>query len=121
MAMNDFFTTREVDGVAIVTFQQPQILDAVTIERMAAGLKELLNRQSQDRVVFDFANVTYLSSSALGMLIGLQRRALQGKKQLKFAGIRDEIMEVFRITKLDTVFDIYRDAKSASEACRKNL
>jgi hypothetical protein len=30
-------------------------------------------------------------------------------------------MEVFRITKLDTVFDIYRDAKSASEACRKNL
>lgn len=121
MAMDDFFTVREDEGVVIVTLQQPQILDAVTIERMAAGLKELFDRDAHDRFVFDFANVTYLSSSALGILIGLQRRAVQGKKQLKFAGIREGIMEVFRITKLDTVFDIYKDAKSASEASRKNL
>jgi len=121
MATDEFFTTHEVDGAVVVTFQQRQILDAVTIERMAAGLKELLDRKAREHFVFDFAHVTYLSSSALGVLIGLQRRALQGQKQLKLAGIRDEIMEVFHITKLDTVFDIYKDAKAAVEACRKNL
>jgi hypothetical protein len=30
-------------------------------------------------------------------------------------------MEVFRITKLDTVFDIYKDSAGAVEAFRKNL
>ena len=55
------------------------------------------------------------------MLIGLQRRVVQGKGRLKVAGINEEVMEVFRITKLDTVFDIYRDAPAAIEAFRKNL
>jgi anti-sigma B factor antagonist len=69
----------------------------------------------------DFDRVAYLSSSALGMLIGLQRRVLQRKGQMKLAGIDPEVMEVFRITKLDTVFDIYKDEPSAVEAFRKNL
>ncbi len=55
------------------------------------------------------------------MLIGLQRRIVHRKASVKLAGINDEVMEVFRITKLDTVFDIYRDRASAVEAHRKNL
>ena len=121
MATDDFYATRTVDGVCIVTFRQSHILDAVTIERMAASLKDLVDQAAERRFVFDFASVTYLSSSALGMLIGLQRHFAQRKETLKLAGINPEIMEVFRITKLDTVFDIYKDVDAAVEACRKNL
>jgi len=46
---------------------------------------------------------------------------MQRKGRLKLAGIHPEVMEVFRITKLDTVFDIYKDAPSAIETFRKNL
>ena len=37
---------------------------------------------------------------------------------MKLAGINDEVMEVFRITKLDTVFDIYMDEAGALQAFR---
>ncbi len=118
MTTDQFFGTKEVDGVTIVVFRQAQILDAVTIERLSAGLKDLLDGAESKQFIFDFSQVNYLSSSALGMLIGLQRRVVQPGGSLKLSGIREDIMEVFRITKLDTVFDIYRDIPSALEAFR---
>jgi len=121
MPTDSLYVTHEVGDVTVVSFQQTQILDAMTIERMGTTLKQLIATNTSGRFVFDFSHVTYMSSSALGMLIGLQRRILQEQAQLKLCGVRDDIMEVFRITKLDTVFDIYKDAHAAVEAFRKNL
>jgi len=121
MATDKLYTTHDIEGVVVVTFQQSHILDAMTIEHMATSLKELIEASQQAKFIFDFARVTYLSSSALGMLIGLQRRIAQQKAAVKLAGIHDDIMEVFHITKLDTVFEIYKDGHAALEAYRKNL
>ena len=121
MATDRLYDTNEVDGVMVVTFRQSQILDAMTIERMSSTLKELISSHEGGKFVFDFSNVTYMSSSALGMLIGLQRRVAQNDASLKLTGIQDEIMEVFRITQLNTVFDIYNNTDAAVEAFRKNL
>ena len=121
MATDKLYTVQEADDVTLVTFQQSHILDAMTIESMSTTLKELIGTSEAGKFIFNFARVTYLSSSALGMLIGLQRRVAQRKAVVKLAGIHDDIMEVFRITRLDTVFDIYRDGAAALEAFRKNL
>jgi anti-sigma B factor antagonist len=34
---------------------------------------------------------------------------------MKLCSIQPELLEVFRITRLDTVFEIYKDARSALE------
>jgi len=121
MPTDDFLDVRMVDGTTVINFRSSHILEAVTIDRISMSLKEMIAAAQVGRFVIGFDQVTYLSSSALGMLISLQRRVAQRKGQLKLAGIRDEVMEVFRITKLDTVFDIYNDVDSAVEAFRKNL
>ena len=118
---DDSYTSKCIDGVRVVSFNQSQILDAVAIDRLSANLKEHIDSSPEKQYVLFFGAVSYLSSSALGMLIGLQRRFAQRGGDVKLAGIHDEIMEVFRITKLDTVFDIYKDVQSAVEAHRKNL
>jgi anti-sigma B factor antagonist len=120
MATDEFCEVRVVDGISIIRFRSSHILEAVTIDRIASRLKELVDAAPGGRFVVDFDQVTYLSSSALGMLISLQRRVAQRKAQLKLAGIRDDVMEVFQITKLDTVFDIYKDVDSAVDAFRSN-
>jgi len=121
MATDNLYHTREVDDVVVVTFRQNQILNAMTIGRMSRGLKDLVEAREGGRFVFDFSRVTYMSSSALGMLIGLQRRVARKGARLKLTGIQDDIMEVFRITQLDRVFDIYKGTDAAVEAFRKNL
>jgi anti-sigma B factor antagonist len=121
MATEEFYSARQVDGINVVTFRMGHILDAVAIDRMATSLKELIDASADARFVFDFQYVTYLSSSALRMLIELQRRIGQGKARMKLAGISDDLMELFRMTKLDTWFDIYKTSEAAVEAQRKNL
>jgi len=120
MATEEFYGARVVDGINVVTFRQGHILDAVAIDRMASNLKELVHAAPQGRYVFDFQHVTFLSSSALRMLIELQRLIGLGKARMKLAGLNDDLMEPFRQTKLDTWFDIYKNVEAAIEASRKN-
>jgi len=120
MATDELFLSHVTDGILVVTFGQSHVLDAVAIERMSAAVKELVKNAPQAMFLFDFQHVPYLSSSALGMLIGLHHRIVQRQGRLKLAGITPEVMEVFRVTKLDSVFDICPDAASAIEAFRNN-
>jgi anti-anti-sigma factor len=120
MSTDALYATKRVNGILVIIFRQNQMLNAVTIEQVSAGLKELIDAADEEKFVVDFSQVDYLSSSALGMLISLQRRVMQKKGQIRLSGISQEIMEVFHITKLDTVFDIYKDAVAAVEAFRSS-
>jgi anti-sigma B factor antagonist len=120
MANGEWYVQQNVGDVAVISFSQDHILDAVLIEKMGASLKALVDSEPRGKFVLDFDGVNYLSSSALGMLISLQKKvALKGGK-LKLAGIRDSIMEVFHITKLDEVFDIYKNEGVAIDAFGRN-
>jgi len=121
MANGEWYVQRNDGDVAIVSFSQDHILDAVLIEKMGASLKALVDSEPRSKFVLDFNNVDYLSSSALGMLISLQKKVALKSGQLKLAGIKESIMEVFRITKLDEVFDIYKTEGAAVDAFQRSV
>ena len=120
MANGEWYVQRNEGDVAVIGFSQDHILDAVLIEKMGASLKALVDSEPRTKFVLDFGGVDYLSSSALGMLISLQKKVSMKSGQLKLAGIKDSIMEVFRITKLDEVFDIYKTEAIAIGAFGRN-
>jgi len=68
------------------------------------------------RIVVDLSGVSYMDSSGVATLIeGLQMcNKYNGK--LVVAGLRQNVREVFELTKLDKIFEIYKDAKSALTA-----
>jgi anti-sigma B factor antagonist len=121
MATDEMFSSHSTGDILVVTFRQSHALDAVAVDRMSAGVKELIKNAPEAKFLFDFQHVPYLSSSALGMLIGLHHRIVQRQGRLKLAGINPEVMDVFRVTKLDTVFEIHKDAASAIEAFRQDV
>ena len=121
MANGEWYVQQNVGDVAVIGFSQEHILDAVMIEKMGASLKALIDSEPRSQFVLDFDGVNYLSSSALGMLISLQKKVAMKGGKLKLSGIKDSIMEVFRITKLDEVFDIYKDEEAAVEAFGRNM
>jgi anti-sigma B factor antagonist len=49
----------------------------------------------------------------LGLLGQLHRKIGAGRGRLKMCGIRPEIMQVFKITSLDKLFSIHKDAPAA--------
>ncbi len=65
------------------------------------------------RLVLNLSQLRLVSSMFLAMLIVVYRRMLAGERTLKLCGLRDDNLEVFRITKLDWLFDICVDENQA--------
>jgi anti-sigma B factor antagonist len=102
--------------VRIVEFTNNKILDEANITEIGNTLNTLIAEKPQPKLLLDFANVEYLSSAALGMLISINKRIREKNGQLRLANIQPQIFEVFVITKLNKVFRILptRDEAAAS-------
>ncbi|MCD4823933.1 MAG: STAS domain-containing protein, partial [Phycisphaerae bacterium] len=106
------------DGVTVVTLASQKILDEVSIARLGEDLGTLVGKSPNPKLVIDFVNVTNMSSSALGMLITLHKRVREASGRLRLCNIQPNIMEVFRITRLEEIFDIYQSQHEATDGLK---
>ena len=58
------------------------------------------------QLVLDLCDVQHVSSAALGELIKLKRKVVGMSGRLKIKNLQPDLLEVFRITRLDQVFDM---------------
>jgi anti-sigma B factor antagonist len=106
--------------VVVVTFNDAKILDDNTIREIGLDFGKLTLEASGDRkLLLNFANVSFMSSSMLGQIVKLSKQAKNDKINLKLCNITPEIMEVFKITKLEKVLDIQKTEAAALEAFGK--
>ncbi len=70
-------------------------------------------------MVIDFTPVQFMSSSMLGKLVSVNKKCTEYKVKLKLCGITPEIQEVFKITKLNKVFEIQPDEAAARKSFSK--
>lgn len=96
----------DVDGVTLVELTDRKILDEVNISQIGEQLNVLVADADAPKLVLDFSRVSHMSSSALGMLITLQKRVREKNGQLRLCGIQPNIREVFVITRLNEIFEI---------------
>ena len=74
----------------------------------AADLEEALEPvfERTSKVVLDFADLEYLSSAGLRVLVATQKRVTAAEGALRIVNASDDIREVFDITGLIDVFDV---------------
>ena len=102
--------------VTVVRLADRKILDEASISKIGDRLQGLLEKQPSPRMVLDFSDVGHMSSSALGMLIRLNKRIQEKKGQLRLCGIQAPIYEVFVITRLNEIFEIKETLDEAVES-----
>ncbi|MFH0963250.1 MAG: STAS domain-containing protein [Planctomycetota bacterium] len=93
--------------VTIVTFVDKKILDESNIQDIGDQLFELIEKHYKIDLLLNFENVEYLSSAALGKLITLNKKVKAENGKLKLCCIRPQIYDVFKITKLNKLFEIH--------------
>jgi len=92
----------------LVQFADRKILDELAIQEIQDELLKLVGeRDDGSRLLLSFSNVDHLSSAALGMLITLNKKVKEKKGALKLSDIKPQIYEVFKITRLNKMFEIY--------------
>jgi anti-sigma B factor antagonist len=99
----------------IITFTDEKILEDRDVRALQESIMAVIEQAEGINLILDFYNVRFLSSAVLGLLLRVSKRVYEGDGRLRLCNISPKIYEVFRITRLTKVFDIYRDALSALE------
>jgi len=105
-----------IKDVTVVTFRDSSVIDSNQIEAIRDDLVDMVEKEFKNRMILDFTKVHHFSSMALGMLIPLGDKIRSAKGQLVLCGLRPEIRQVFKITKLEKKFTFCADGKAALEA-----
>jgi anti-anti-sigma factor len=109
------------DGrVAVVTFKAASISSSEKITAAAKQIKDFIEENHPDRMVFDFAKVKFFSSQVLGLLLDIRARMETANGQVVISAIDPRLHKVFRITNLDRIFQFFGDRKNAVEAMSIN-
>ncbi len=92
------------NGALVVTVNESRIDAAVAIQ-----FKDRIREQTEDgsgRVILNLAQVNFIDSSGLGAIVAAMK--LLGKdRQLDLSGLSENVDRVFRLTRMDTVFQIH--------------
>lgn len=107
------------DDILIIQVQDPRLVDDSVLEQLEKDIMELVDRSEEHRVIIDFAPVQFMSSSMLGKLVKIHKKCKEYKAKLKLSGVSSDILQVFKITKLDKLFDIEKDLETARKAFLK--
>ena len=79
-------------------------------------LKERLGKLFTDstyEVIIDLNMVDFVDSAGLGQLVSALKMCVHHKGNLMLVGVNKSIMDLLKITKLDTVFRIYDSVEDA--------
>ncbi len=108
------------DNLFEVGFLDRNILEEATIQQIGDELEALILSTPNPKLLLDFENVEHLSSAALGTLITVSNKIRDPARggQLRLANIRPQIYDVFRITKLNKLFQIHDSTEAAKKSFR---
>ncbi len=102
-----------IGNVAIATLKIQKILDEDIIIKIEQEIELALISHSTNMIILDFNQVQFLTSAFLGYLIRFQKKINESGGQLRLCGIEDKIEGIFKITRLDKIFDIHSDVEKA--------
>lgn len=72
-----------------------------------------LTRKRAPHIVVDLAKVAYMDSSGVATLVeGLQQMKIYNGR-FSLSGMRENVRQVFELTRLDTLFRIYQTSEAA--------
>ncbi|SEJ30349.1 anti-sigma-factor antagonist [Cribrihabitans marinus] len=106
--------TSTVQGDAQIITVEAERIDAA----MAIQFKEDMRTETASgpkRVILDLTRVDFIDSSGLGAIVAAMKQLDPGRR-LDLAGPRPMVAKVFRLTRMDTVFDLYASLDEALAA-----
>jgi anti-sigma B factor antagonist len=107
---------QEVGDVSVVSFTLTKIFDEQGIQFMGDQMYQLVDDLGRRKIILDFNKVESVSCEALGKLITLHKKLEAVKGKIALCNLDERIQQLFRVTELQNVFNIYDDKECALQA-----
>ena len=109
--MSLILNTRKVNGHIVV-----EATGRIVQGDSALELRDLTRRMTSDggrNFILNLGGVTYVDSAGLGLLLSIYATIRNQGGELKLINVNARIRELFKVTNLQHVFDIYEDESDA--------
>jgi len=109
-----YLSVNETDGVAVITFlETAAMMEGDKVEALAGELFALIETKKYTKVLLNFYNAGYMSSSMLAQLVRLHRKMQDIKGKVRLCTLRPPVMDAFKVSKFDRFFEIFPDEEAA--------
>ena len=92
--------------VTILTFTEQRIADEEQIRDLQESLEPVIEKNQDNKLIFNFVNVKLITSLLLDLLIMVHKRICQLGGQIQVSNLDSNLRRVFETTQLTEVFDI---------------
>jgi anti-sigma B factor antagonist len=103
MVMN--ITSREIDGISVVALNGRIVLGEES-NLLRERVKSLI-REGRKKIVLNMANVAYIDSAGLGILVAAHVSAKTQGAALHLSNLGNKFHDVLQLTRLLTAFSVY--------------
>jgi anti-sigma B factor antagonist len=104
-------TIREIGAVSVVDLN-----GKITIGEGDVLLREKVNElldKGRSKILLNLEKVKYMDSAGIGELVACYKRAKEKDGTVKLLNPSGKVYDLLQLTKLEEVFDTYRDEKEA--------
>ncbi|MEM9827072.1 MAG: STAS domain-containing protein [Planctomycetota bacterium] len=112
-------TTQTNGEVLVVGFTDSKILESRRIEQIGKDLQDSVKEAVNKKLLLNFRGVSFMSSAMITKLVMLNKLCKAQGIALKFCEVSPNVMEVFKITKLNKLFDIQGGEEKALASFEK--
>jgi anti-sigma B factor antagonist len=95
---------KDAKGVKILAVEGDIDLNSSPI--MREKFEELIKKNTS-KIIINFQNVSYIDSSGLATVIEMLQRLKKNQGQLRLSNLPEKIKNLFEITKIDKLFQMY--------------
>ena len=108
------------ESVAVVAFKTSTLSDLDGIIVASNHIKEFIDKNRPNKMVFDFEGVKFFSSQVLGLLLEMRAKLQTYNGEVVISAINPQLHRIFKITNLDKIFRFFPDKEAAFKAMDTN-
>jgi len=116
--MNVEVTIQEVDGVSLVALN-----GRIVLGEESAALRETVKgllAAGKKKLILNMANVTYIDSAGLGILVAAYVSAKSQGASIRLCALGHKFREVLQLTRLLTIFEVFDTPAAALDSYRED-
>jgi anti-anti-sigma factor len=109
-----YITYKNVDGIAVVSFlESVSMFEADKVQAVGRELIDLIVAKRYPKLLLNMTNAGFVSSAMLAHLVKVLNKAKEVRGKLRLCNLRPPVMDAFRVSNFDKIFEIFPDETSA--------
>ncbi|MEN3043447.1 MAG: STAS domain-containing protein [Fervidobacterium sp.] len=99
----------------IVKFVLPEEIELTNSQEIKRKVYENTFEKGYKKILLDFSKTKYIDSTGLGVVVMIHKQSLMNAGTTAIINIDSNLRNLFKMTALDRIFNIFDDEKSAVE------